>query len=582
MKRALIIIFALVVGLPSVSYGQIEKQVEVTKTFIPKVESATKLGISPDMSDTVRIRPDINYTVTPLAIKTELATRPIKPATVTYWEFNRPQPFYLKVGGGYPSNSVVDFYASSQHPSTGYVVGYVNHQGRYGNIENDFGIDSRATQLNNNIGGVVGKYLGGRVLELKANYKNRYDRRYGASSSTFEPSADFPLANSYLGRNINYGVLDGQIRYGDDFVDLDRFNFNIALRGSMLFDNSDYQIAGDSRQTDWGASAAVARSFGRHEFMLHTTFDVSRGDGAIEDYSRNTFMAGLSYAIRGNLFDIEVGADVYHEDFVDHKDESYFLPQLKISMRLGDRALVPFISLDSELRDNSYKSLLEQNPYVATPDFMLRSSRDYNFRFGIEGLVDNSRLSYRFDIGISPMFDRIFWYGVLDSSADAPFGLFNGSFQPSYGGLDIYSFNGELIYKPIQNLEITFGAHGYMYNDFNQSVGGIGNLESGEPAFRADASVRYNVGDFSFGLGAEAVGERKWNMILVGGVDQQRETTLFIAPTCIDVNFDVNYRLNSGLELFGEVRNIANAKLYNNPYYREYGINFTVGVKVNF
>ena len=44
------------------------------------------------MTDTTRIRPEIDYTITPLSLQTTLTTRPIRPATVTYWEFNRPQP----------------------------------------------------------------------------------------------------------------------------------------------------------------------------------------------------------------------------------------------------------------------------------------------------------------------------------------------------------------------------------------------------------------------------------------------------------------------------------------------------------
>ena len=124
-------IAALAALLPRMAAAQVEKQVEVTKAYVPRVESAQKLAIEPDMTDTTHMRPEIDYTVTPLSLRTTLATRPIRPATVTYWEFNRPLPFYLKVGAGYPLNSVLDFYASTQNPSTGYVLGYVNHEGRF-------------------------------------------------------------------------------------------------------------------------------------------------------------------------------------------------------------------------------------------------------------------------------------------------------------------------------------------------------------------------------------------------------------------------------------------------------------------
>ena len=52
------------------------------------------------------------------------------------------------------------FYASSQNPGTGYVVGYVNHEGRYAKIKNDFGIRNNSTRMLNRIGAAAGKYFG--------------------------------------------------------------------------------------------------------------------------------------------------------------------------------------------------------------------------------------------------------------------------------------------------------------------------------------------------------------------------------------------------------------------------------------
>lgn len=146
MMKRILFAAALLAALPCSVSAQVEKRVEVTKAYVPSVESAAKLAVVPDMTDTVKMRPEIDYTITPLSLQTTLATRPIRPATVTYWEFNRPLPFYLKAGAGYPLNSVLDFYASSQNPGTGYVVGYVNHEGRYAKIKNDFGIKNNSTR----------------------------------------------------------------------------------------------------------------------------------------------------------------------------------------------------------------------------------------------------------------------------------------------------------------------------------------------------------------------------------------------------------------------------------------------------
>lgn len=227
MKRMLFVA-ALMAALPWGASAQVEKRVEVTKAYVPSVEGASKLAVVPDMTDTVKMRPEIDYTITPLSLQTTLATRPIRPATVTYWEFNRPLPFYLKAGMGYPFNSVLDFYASSQNPGTGYVVGYVNHAGRYSKIGNDFGVKNNSTRMLNRIGAAAGKYFGRHVLEGDLSYENRMYHRYGMYLAP-----DFS-ADAVPGSMADYGDANIAVRFGDDFQDLSRVNFEIAIRGGMF------------------------------------------------------------------------------------------------------------------------------------------------------------------------------------------------------------------------------------------------------------------------------------------------------------------------------------------------------------
>ena len=87
--------------------AQVTKQVEVTKDYAPEIGTAHKMDIAPNMVDTITLRPEIDYTITPRSFASALGTHRFKPATVTYWEYNRNYPFYLKLGAGYP-NTVGD------------------------------------------------------------------------------------------------------------------------------------------------------------------------------------------------------------------------------------------------------------------------------------------------------------------------------------------------------------------------------------------------------------------------------------------------------------------------------------------
>ena len=243
MMKKVILAALLMAALPQLAAAQVEKQVEVTKAYVPRVESASKLAVEPDMTDTTQMRPEIDYAITPLSLRTTLTTRPIRPATVTYWEFNRPLPFYLKVGAGYPLNSVLDFYATTQNPSTGYLTGYVNHEGRYADIRNDFGVaDNNSMQMKNRAGVAAGKYLGRHILEGELSYDNRMYHRYGAFAAPGSELAPAP------GSMVDFGDANLLLRFGDGFQNLERTNFEVVLSGGMFFDHSDWAAGSDPGQ----------------------------------------------------------------------------------------------------------------------------------------------------------------------------------------------------------------------------------------------------------------------------------------------------------------------------------------------
>ena len=268
MKRSAILSLMFIAGMlavPGVLNAQVEKRVEVSKAYVPSVEHATKLAVRPNMVDTAAIQPEIDYSITPLTLETQLATRPIRPATITYWEFDRPLPFYLKAGAGYPLNSALDLYVSTQNPDIGYALGYINHDGRYGRIPYTPDGDHSALWMDNRVGVAAGKYIGRHVLEGEVSYRNRIIDRYGLF-----PDPDFPTFDNGNRRVI--GDLQGKIRIGDDFNDLSRTNFNVEVTAGNWWNPLDSKLYLEDNvvpvldypyENEWnlGVDAAVGRRF---------------------------------------------------------------------------------------------------------------------------------------------------------------------------------------------------------------------------------------------------------------------------------------------------------------------------------
>ena len=111
--RRLYYIVTLLLFSTFASQAQVQKQVEVSKDYTPTVSAAQKLAIQPDMTDTVMMRPDVDYTVTPRSFETSLMTENFRPATITYWDYYRARPLYARAAIGMPLSSEVDGYLAT-------------------------------------------------------------------------------------------------------------------------------------------------------------------------------------------------------------------------------------------------------------------------------------------------------------------------------------------------------------------------------------------------------------------------------------------------------------------------------------
>lgn len=599
MKR-LYIFAAIFTLLPWLAAAQVEKQVEVTKAYVPSVERATKLSVVPDMVDTVKLRPEIDYSITPLSFASGLETRPIKPATVTYWQFNRPQTFYIKAGAGYPLNSVFDFYASSQNPGTGYVVGYVNHQGRYADIANELGAKNNSMRMNNRIGAAAGKYFGQRTLEGELSYENRLDHNYGAIST-------FEVIDYKFRAMSDYGDAALKIRFGDDFTDLSRVNFDLAVSGNLFWDHSDFKYYSDydrARQTDLGASFRLARDFGRHLLRFEAGYNHISGSKGLDGSRQSQILAGLRYGYRGGVVAFEVGAD-YCRDKVDSLDvENYILPFAKVNLNLGTPAIGVFAEMDSRVRDNSYRTLTRLNPYVmkyvpmpsgaimqsGTPVYhSLKSTVDYNVRFGIAGSIARERLNYRLYAGYTRTDNQLYWLNTRLIIEDKE--QISGYFFPNQAQQDCFSIHVEGEWRPASTLRLSLGLHGYRYTDeFAMTIEDQRyRLDNGRPAFEVDLGVHYDLRKVSFGLSLRMQGKRSWSTYTIDTIDHTQTPSHadlypapFTAPFAADLGLTIDWRVSRSVTIFAEGRNLANQRLYEYAWYPEYGVNCTLGVKANF
>ena len=282
------------------------------------------------------------------------------------------------------------------------------------------------------------------------------------------------------------------------------------------------------------------------------------GQKSLEGSSQQLIHAALRYGFAGGVVRFDVGADYYRDrtEFEGEpsnlvKSENYVIPFARLDFNLGTPGLKPFFEADGAVTPNDFRALTQENPYVASSTWLDKSSVDYNFRLGLGGSLWRSRFHYRVYAGVSVRDNHLFWTTYRSLSDE---------------------------FRPVSALKFDLGVHGSLYNDET-------DLKNGAPSFAGNVGVAYEGRKVSFGVKALMQGVRRWTVIDLSATTDASEPVCgpsFEAPFGVDLRVNFDWKVSGRVTLFAEGRNLINRRLYEYPFYPEYGANFTVGVKANF
>jgi hypothetical protein len=586
MRKHLILAITLFVAgeIAAQTPDDLSKQLEVTRAYTPRVGQADKLPIDVDMTDTVRLRPEISYSITSTASETSMITRQFEAATVSAEPLRAKGPLYIRAGAGAPLVSELDIYYTPDMGAGGTFGIYANHEGSFSRITNDLGIEANATEMTNGAGvwgtGQWKRYS----LRADATYDTRLYNPYGVADVSHDPSSRLHVRrfvyDKYMHR-FSLGLARAGVSFGDNFTDLSRFNFRIGIDGGYAHSGN----GPDQTNLDLGFMAAKMFGSGRHGFELvlaekgafGPAMDYLAGDSdAMQRGNAVTVTLAPRYLLASGVWSLRAGIDVR---YVDNKmyDQGYvgFAPSLEVRANIADGAFVPFASYTSQTIEGDPEALSRRNPYVVTGG---TTAWIDDARIGFEGDLGDV-FSYKLSGGAS-MFDdyQLFvgtqvatprdipdatavdyppmWFSARAVSgtrftAGAEIALHNlGGFGARfYGNWNRFKFRGLYDFTPVGDL----------------------------PNYDAGTELSYRYKDiFSIRLGGQMIGEREY--LVHSG---QHYTPGKIAPV-MDISFGADVRIVPDFWVFLEGDNLANQELYPYPHYRGLGTSILGGVKIVF
>lgn len=621
MKRIFNIFASLLLTVTVAEAQDIEKEVVVTKEYTPTLETPDKLPITPRMEDTVTLRPEVRYSITPTSWATSFEQRPIAAANTYVWNYHRQPLLYVKAGAGYLLNSTADLLLSHTDGARNSFGVDLKHRGQWYDVKDPVGVKRNAKYSDSRVK-LFGSLGVGERMEAGIEIAADHDWRYYYGDVNPQASAmSLPIVGLSAANPLNGFGAGGRVWIGDDFSDLSRINFRMAVdggyyqskvKGLFVKQSSESEVSDfEAGLAHVGAKAELAKMFSQHGVRMVVGYNYKSGSKQ-SDYRNSILSVAPRYLFNNGALRVEAGVAVELDNCTSNAavngawghyvlgnsfytgEQSkgvHLFPYLRLIYNESGM-FTPFVEADGGLQSYDQQSLAQLNPYIA-PVYDAPNASLYTMRLGLMGATRANSLTYSFWAGAS-----------INDRALYPFML--GSYYfPMIDKLVRIDFGGEVTMRPVRGLEVALDARyhinkiGTNVDQFvgivSESVDGVvlpslyqnlSDYKGGRsplPAFDVDFKVRYTAAKFM--IGAKFGVTDAYDCLQLVSLAGAEHLGYFYESECpmrLDLGVEAEYKVGKHLSIWIEGNNLLNRRYYTYPLYPSVGISCTAGVKLIF
>ena len=552
-----------------------KEEITVKKSFVPKIPAAKKIKSKIIISDTLTSKiesPKIFISSVPVASTFDPSKGTPKKLEIlpNKESFNSR----LALGFGNFNNLLLDYGSSISLDKRQNVDWFLFYDGLLKNI-NDFSIDTKQSNFNLNISHQFSTSKRNSFSQI--NFRQHRQSFYGLPVAIED---NYVVSNFDPVQRLTYFSITSDWKWYDKIVK--GFSLNSYYTADS-YSTRENEISFSSKfQLDFGAIYLTAipkinilsTNF-KEDFYTRMENELFSSFGGVSIYSskekgRFKFRLGIqSYFITG---------DDYAEKNL------YYFPDVNITFKPENSNFAPFLNLNGEFYQNSFRTLSHVNPYIA-PAVRLRSSfSPYKIELGTRSSLSKGwefqwNLFYLSEEN-RPMFRN---FGKnFDVNNIIPY-RFGNSFEVLYTSLLSTGIKAKLkgVFK--NGGRLNFEAAYFNYDLRNKTPQLFEALNLPEISLQFDSTLKIS-NKIYFQLFLKYVGVRtnSFRDIFLGQ-DIENAPILFerLDPfTQIDAN--VQYNLNDRWEVFIRGKNLLNQNQFFWSNYTVYPLQISLGLKYNF
>ena len=533
--------------LPLAMMGQ-QKEVRVVKPYSPTLSGAQKIDLLPSLNEEIEFEiPEISYQLYPKLYDSQFRLEPIKAARMVKMPLERLYKSELTLGMGNYLTPLAELTINQLRSRNGTFGLNLKHHSMNGKLklDNDQKVPAGFNENEFNI-------YGSRFVK-----KSVFDYTAGASYNSYVHYGVDPSLDTMLNReDVVQPYFTGEGAIGLHSMHADSFHLNYDA--SLAYHYFTHQFD----QTEHAAKATF--EFDKALRLVDIGGEIG-GEwlGHLPDWdtlvgSQTIFWLNPYVTKGSSQWRFTAGFNAYGT-VIDGDFTPHIYPRATFTFNMVEEVIVPYFGVNGYLETNSFRSTVEENPYVV-PGLTVRPT-DHKLigYFGLKGRFSKA-LAYNLKASYSIIDDAYFY--VNDNSDP----LMN-QFRVVYDDVTLATLHGELSVRPSESFKIFLKGNYYSYAT-------MVSLDQpwNKPKFDISLQARYNMADkIIVNAGIYTIGARYYE-----NFDPTMEETL---PLTFDANLGLEYRYSKMLSFWARFNNLAAQKYYLYNQYPAYRFRVMLGFK---
>jgi hypothetical protein len=523
-----------------------QEEVRVVKPYSPTLSGAQKIQLLPGMNEEIDFTPpEFEYHLYPKRYDSQFKAQPIRAARMVKMPLKKLYKSQVTLGIGNYFTPLAELNLSQLRSRKGTFGLNIRHHSMNGKVKLDNDLKAEAGFNENSLELYGDRFMKNAVLEydLGASYNSYVHYGVDPELDTVLDRKDAMEPYFLAEAGLDLHSMNADSFHFDYNAGLDYYYFSHRFEEAEHGAGIDFDFHKKLRVID------IAGELGGAWYGHYPDWDSIVGNHTM-------FWANPYIGKSAPEWQFTAGVNIYgevREQFL----TLHFYPRASFEFNIVRDVIVPYFGVDGYLESNNYRSIVEENPYVAPTLSVLPTSHKLIGYAGLKGrfsdvFVWNLKGSYS-------IIDNQYFF-VNDTST-----MLKNQFNVVYDDITLLKLQGEFSIRPSDAWKVFLKGNYYNYTLVREEH------PWNKPAFDLSLQARYNMSDkILINIGVYTIGSRYYE-----NFSSSADATL---PLTIDGNLGIEYRYTKLLSFWVRFNNVAAQRYFLYAQYPSYRFRGMIGL----